>query len=602
MKTKLSPRLNRAGYALLLILILTSVSIVVMLGTLRRTTTSTRLNDRNNDYMANLNAAEAAIEKVAARVKYDFEVLGMPTVAANMSSYRDYYPGSVNTEDTAFWGNYQFSDGQGNNNKTYFNFLSNFSGALPSQYNIAGVSTFTANSPVYRVVSNAKLKNGTTAIGAVQEDFLLALVPITQYAIFYNGLLEFSTCADMTVNGRVHCNSNIYTGTGASLTFNGTVTATGTITSPAWNGQGPNWSNKGTYNGSPTSRTNVPTVSLSVGNTNVHALIDMPPTGESPSSVNGSRRLANQAQVVLLVSNANVTLKVQAPSSTANAGSDPSPMILRTNLTVPAMASMFPFLSTNSFYDARESKTILTTQIDLGKYKTWLSTSAVVQAKFPVNSGTYPTILFVADNRTNTSSQMTGVRITNGVAPPYNGGLGFSIATPDPLYVWGNYNATNYLASTNTSAAVPSALMADAITILSGAWKDSASSGSLSSRTASSATTVNAALLSGVVPSTGSSSTTFSGGVHNFPRLLENWTSSTLWLNTSLLNLFNSQTATTQFQNPGVYYNPPTRKFSYDVNFLNPARQPPGIPTALVFIRNSYAIPPPNTVSYNVVP
>ena len=144
--------------------------------------------------------------------------------------------------------------------------------------------------------------------------------------------------------------------------------------------------------------------------------------------------------------------------------------------------------------------------------------------------------------------------------------------------------------------------MSDAITILSGNWKDSASSGSLSSRTASSADTVNAAMLAGVVPSTGSSSSQFSGGVHNYPRLLENWSSSTLWLNTSIISLYNSQKATTQFQNPGVYYNPPTRKFSYDLNFTRPDRQPPGIPTALVFIRNSYAIPPPNTISYNVVP
>lgn len=595
MKTKLSPRLECSGYALMLVLILTAVSIVVLTGTLRRTTTSTNLNDRNNDYVANLNAAEAAVEKIAAKVKFDFERQGMPTVAANLNLYRDYYP-----NENSYWARYQFSDGQGNNNKTYFAFLSNYSGSLPSQY----PGLFTANSPVYRAVSNVKTVNGSSAIGAIQEDFLLALVPITQYAIFYNSLLEFSTCATMIVNGRVHANGNIYTGTGASLTFNDTVTTTTTITSPAWNGQGPSWNNKGTYNGSPGSRTNVPTVSLSVGNTNVHALIDMPPAGEDPMSVQGSRRLANQAQVVLLVSNTTVTAKIQAPSTTGNAGADPSPIILRTNNTPAALAALFPFVTTNVFTDQREGKAVLTTQIDLGKYKTWLSTNLAVLSKFPVGSGNYPTILFAADNRTTTSSQLTAIRITNGIAPPYNGGLGFSLATPNPLYVWGNYNCTNsaHLATTNTSSTVPSALMSDAVTILSSNWKDSTSSGSLSSRTASSTDTVNAALLSGIVPSTGSSSSQFSGGVHNFPRLLENWSSSTLWLNTSLINLYNSTKATTQFKNPGVYYNPPTRRFSYDLNFRNPAKQPPGIPTALVFIRNTYAIPPPNTVTYHVVP
>jgi hypothetical protein len=278
---------------------------------------------------------------------------------------------------------------------------------------------------------------------------------------------------------------------------------------------------------------------------------------------------------------------------------------LRSTNTPTALATNFPFLTTtNTFTDQREGKTVLTTQVDLGAYKQWIATNSSVLSKFPVGSGTYPTILFAADNRTNSASQLSGIRITNGITPPFNGGLGFSLATPNPLYVWGNYNCTNasYLGTTNTIATVPSALMSDALTILSAAWKDSASGSSVSSRTASSASTVNAALLSGVVPSTGTSSSTFSGGVHNYPRLLENWSSSTLWLNTSLISLFNSTKANAVFQNPGVYYNPPTRKFSYDLNFLNPAKQPPGIPTALVFIRNSYAVPPPNNVAYNAAP
>ena len=40
----------------------------------------------------------------------------------------------------------------------------------------------------------------------------------------------------MTVNGRTHANGNIYTGSICQLTFNGLVTKTGTISSPAWDG------------------------------------------------------------------------------------------------------------------------------------------------------------------------------------------------------------------------------------------------------------------------------------------------------------------------------------------------------------------------------
>jgi hypothetical protein len=54
--------------------------------------------------------------------------------------------------------------------------------------------------------------------------------------------------------------------------------------------------------------------------------------------------------------------------------------------------------------------------------------------------------------------------------------------------------------------------------------------------------------------------------------------------------------------NPGTYYDPPNRQFSYDLNFQDPAKQPPGIPCAMVLIRLNWAAPAPNTVTYNVTP
>ena len=58
----------------------------------------------------------------------------------------------------------------------------------------------------------------------------MAEIPVFQFAIFYNALLEFSDCAPMTINGRVHCNTNIYVGClpAPSLTFNYMVTCSGT--------------------------------------------------------------------------------------------------------------------------------------------------------------------------------------------------------------------------------------------------------------------------------------------------------------------------------------------------------------------------------------
>jgi hypothetical protein len=581
-----------------MVLGVTGVSLIVMAATVGRTMTNAKMNNRSNEYCVTGNAAEAAVEKIVTRMGYDFQSYGPGAVFAN----RGLYQASIPDEDS-YWNTFAFSDGNGHANQTYVAMLTNsYSGPLPSQY--PGLST--SRAPIYRVVSNARLAKGAVVTGAAQEDVLLALVPITQYAIFYNGLLEFSTCATMIVNGRVHANGSIYTGTSASLTFNGTVTATGTISSPSWNGAG-SWSDKGTYNGNPTSRTNVPSVALSIGTTNVHDALELPPAGESPTSTLGSSRYFNQAQTVLLVSNTAVTMKIQAGIDFQVPGDDPSPLLITSTNTPSALATNFPFLSTtNSFTDQRENKTVLTAQIDVGKYNKWLTTNSSILAKFPAGSGSYPTILYVANNRTTTSSQIAGVRLTNGVAPPVNGGLGWSVATPNPLYVLGNYNCTSsaYLASTNTTTSMPCAFMSDALTILSGAWKDSQSSGSYTARQASE-TTVDAAILTGIVPSTGSSSSQFSGGVHNLPRLLEDWNSPStknLWINTAIMNLFNSETATHQFVNPGTYYDPPTRHFSYDLNFQDPAKQPPGIPCAMVLVRLNWAVPPPNTITYNVTP
>lgn len=441
---------------------------------------------------------------------------------------------------------------------------------------------------VTNVVGEEVVFNATPTNAQMFYGMVPARIPICQFAVFYDGLLEFSTAPTLVFNGPIHANGDIYTGTSTEHLFYKTVTTCGSISSPAWNGHGPDWTNTGTFSAAVPFVTNVAPLKVLMGTnalslhvmTNLHGLIEMPPLGEDPNSEMGRTRYYNYAQVVLLVSNTTVSVRIQVPpDANMPPGADPAPIILVTNLTG---ATNFPFLTvTNTFTDQREHKLVKTTQIDLGKYKIWLSTNSLLLGKFPV--GSYPTILYVADNRTNTSATMTAIRITNGISILNYGSLGFTLATPNPLYVWGNYNCTNasYLYTTNTAAAAPSALICDALTILSSAWKDSASVLTYSSRTASAATTVNAAFITGNVSSTGSNTNEFSGGVQNLPRLLEDWGASSLWLNTSFICLYQSIIATNQLVwpgTPGMYYNPPSRKFSFDQNFASPAKLPPGTP------------------------
>ena len=57
--------------------------------------------------------------------------------------------------------------------------------------------------------------------------------------------------------------------------------------------------------------TNCQALTLPIGTTNVHALIDMPPTGDDPNSALGQQRYYNKADLVLLVSNSTVTLTLK---------------------------------------------------------------------------------------------------------------------------------------------------------------------------------------------------------------------------------------------------------------------------------------------------
>jgi hypothetical protein len=156
---------------------------------------------------------------------------------------------------------------------------------------------------------------------------------------------------------------------------------------------------------------------------------------------------------------------------------------------------------------------------------------------------------------------------------------------------------------------VPAALLCDAITILSAAFND-ATSPSSRPVSASPSNTVNAAVITGNVPSTDVTVTTYSGGVNNLMRLQEDWGSGSKYviMNTSIVVLFSSQMATNQFRNPvgwspaplNPYYTAPTRLWGFDPNFYDPAKQPPGIPKALVPIRFNWTTPPPGSVTNNV--
>jgi hypothetical protein len=205
-------------------------------------------------------------------------------------------------------------------------------------------------------------------------------------------------------------------------------------------------------------------------------------------------------------------------------------------------------ISTKTFYNNREGKTISVTEIDLAKLR--------AGGKCPDNG-----ILYVSDHRSSSSNKQDAVRLVNGQQLP-DGGL--TVVTDNPLYIKGDYNTVNKQ---------PASVMCDAINILSNSWRDDYSTKSLSYRNASD-TTLNVAVAAGNTVTTEGQ---YNGGVENMPRFLENWSGKTLTYRGSLVALWESEVATGNWYYGDPQYTAPNRNWGYDTDLADPAKAPPGV-------------------------
>ena len=551
---------KRGGYALAFVLIFSAIGLSLLAGLMVRSSVNSSLTRRNNQYFVAVEASEAATEKVVAELSSDFLSQGASTVSGKMSAYHSRTP--VPGENSR-WSKFVFKDTKGNKDATEVDVVSTWATSpLISQYQ--GLSGYAAT---YRITSYAQNLNGGSKItGAVQQDLQLATVPVFQFAIFYNLDLEICPGPNMTITGRVHSNGNIYAQPQAQLIFQNDVTSAASIFA-AKSPNDPSIRTSGTITFDAAHDGGVNSLNLPVGTNNspaaVHAIIEIPPNGESPNSQMGQQRLYNEADLIVLTYDDHVDV---------HGGNN-----VNGNGATVQWKDAKTFISTNvSFYDQREGKTIKATQIDVGQLANWSVTNKSVKAVQSV---------YVADLRSENSSTEPGVKLIDGQTLP---AAGLTIASLDALYVKGDYNVVNSArGTTDTSQSSPAALIADSINILSGNWSDGNGSKSLGNRTATD-TTVNAAFLAGIVPSGGGY---YSGGIENFPRFLEDWSGHKFTYNGSMVVMFPSQLATGPWKGTGSLYNiynPPTRNWNFDLNFNDPTKLPPLAPAVRAAIRGRW--------------
>ncbi len=210
----------------------------------------------------------------------------------------------------------------------------------------------------------------------------------------------------------------------------------------------------------------------------------------------------------------------------------------------------------------------------------------------PLDAAARPTHLLTASNKVlqaRANRQLFYRRALKIV----NGGLnrlpapGLTIASENPVYLQGDYNAT----STNVQAEpnVAAAIIADSVTLLSNAWTDT---DSFLSPTASdpmrnaTSTGYRVAIITGKTlpfpkPSYASSSFGSDGGAHNFVRNLENWNINNVVqrYRGSLVSFYTSRQALGSFKCcGGDTYVRGDREWSFDTDFLTPALLPPATP------------------------
>jgi Tfp pilus assembly protein PilX len=182
---------------------------------------------------------------------------------------------------------------------------------------------------------------------------------------------------------------------------------------------------------------------------------------------------------------------------------------------------------------------------------------------------------------------------------PDNGLGGFTVASENPVYVHGNYNSgpsdPMWGGGINTTPHSAASIIADTVTVLSNNWSDANSMGNPTNLAGRPAATsyYRMAVAAGKnvpFPRPGWAGNDFGtdGGLHNFLRYLENWGGQQLFYNGSLVSMYYSEYNTGTFKCCTVVYSPPTRNYSFDTLFLNPANLPPGTPTFQDVVNLSY--------------
>lgn len=439
---------------------------------------------------------------------------------------------------------------------------------------------------------------------SVRRVFKKEVISPWNWAIFYVDPLEIHPGPAFTVTGWVHSNSTLYTAH-SSLTFASKVTYANDWMIGFAPGDG---SHNSDIPAPPNYPANLPPAldishqpfgldsSRIFSNTNAsdndnsyHELIE--PTDTNYADPLVGQRYWDQAGVkVVIDSSGNLKFYNEIfdsnhnPQQISNSSSNGS-------YDKTLYQAISGAISTGTtIQDNREGASVRLVTLDVSKVYTAINALTLPAVGNGQSNGgrSFNQIIYIVDQTAGSTggTPKRGVKVINGAKIPNQG---LTIVSGNPVYLQGDYNTGGANGSSASGSGGPPSNNAsdptkptvtgytrqpcmvggDAVYVLSNGWNDSNSAASLSTRNATN-TTVNTAIMSGIVPSANGN---YSGGAENFPRFLEDWSGDKLTYYGSMVELYKSKQATGYWGKANVY-NPPSRLWYFDTNFrLN---GPPG--------------------------
>ena len=431
------------------------------------------------------------------------------------------------------------------------------------------------------------------------------------YAMFYVDDLEICppSANPLTLTGPIHTNAGLYLATSYF-----TTTSPLEYASEYLNDYSPNdTSSHTTAVGAPNIPSNMPPSQVapylpfgwnvkfnyadpSANNDGYHEIIELP-VGTDDANITNIRYY-NQAGIRVLIDQTNTVTIKNASNVTVTSSSSGNDKNIYDAVTSALTLNQ-------AIQDQREACYIRLATFDVSKLKTVVELGTGTSGSIKGITG-FNGVLYIGDTTThgtsvtsklggtgsNVNTTKRGIRLINGSSLPagFTGGSdttkyntsGLTVVSLNPIYIQGNYNTGGANPPSNSGTYTTpvvsgytrkdAAVIGDAINVLSTAWNDLNSDQSISSRTAVN-TTINCALVSGNVPSSGGS---YSGGGENFIRLLEDWKSNTLCYYGSMVQLYKSKYANSPWTGAGFNYKAPlVSKFYWDTAFGDTS-SPPG--------------------------